>query len=214
MNGNDEKMISVEEAKTALRCMQLSGLSIEDALDSLEDCAFRVRNLTTSKIIERLIETELTEPQRKVIKMYFYDRMNTVQIGRKLKMSQASAYQTIERASSILVKLLTPLIEYQNDIVEVEAIPVKVSGLLRICAAQNSNAEDFATQLLNLRLAYDVSEKRLASNLKISERELADIESGKRIPSVTTAMRYSALFDTEINMNFKNGKGVFLCRKP
>lgn len=214
MNFSEEKMISVEEAKKALRCMQLSGLSLEEALETLDDCAFRIRNLTTSKIVERLIETELTEPQRRVIKMYFYDEMNTVQIGKALNISQASAYQTIERASNILVRLLTPLIEYQNDIAVTDEIPIKVNGLLKICAAQNSNAKDFATQLRNLRLAYDVSEERLAANLKISEHELAEIETGKRLPTVIAAMRYSALFDAEINMNFKNGKGVFLCRKP
>ena len=91
---------------------------------------------------------------------------------------------------------------------------MKLSKLLEICAAKNGNASTLGEILTNLRVAYDIGTKRLASNLKISEWDLAAIENGKKIPSIITAMRYSALFDVEIEMKFKNGRGFYSCKRP
>lgn len=214
MHNISEKLISVEEAETALRCMRLSGLSEKEALESLDEFAFRIRDITMSKVVENIIEKELTELQRRVIKLYLYDGMNTVAIGRELNVSQANIHGTLSRANETIMRLMTPLIEYQNDILSAREVPLRVGELEEICAARNSNAREFCTRLRNLRLSFALDEKKLAANLKITQRELSDIETGRKMPSLTTAMRYSALFGAEIEMNFKNGKGVYLCRKP
>jgi DNA-binding XRE family transcriptional regulator len=213
MNNISDKIISLEEAKTALRCMRLGNLSEDEALETLDEFAFRIRNLTTVKLVERIIEKELTPTQRRVIKLYLYDDMNTAQIGKQLGFSQPHAYQTLMRANETICHLMTPLIEYQNDIVNAELVPLQVGQLLEICAARNSNTDSFCKKLRNLRISYAITEQRLSSNLKISRNELLAIESGKRLPSLTTVMRYSALFDAEIEMKFKNGRGVYSCKR-
>ena len=69
MNNISEKIISVEEAKTALRCMRLGGLSEEEALESLDEFVFRLRELTTARIVEKIIENELTPIPKRVMKL-------------------------------------------------------------------------------------------------------------------------------------------------
>lgn len=214
MNNFSEKMISVEEARAALRCMRLGDLSEEEALECLEDFAFELRNVTTAKLVEEIIENDLTPSQTEILKMYLYDNMGVVQIARIMGLSQAAVSKTIVRANNTIVKLLTPLIKYQNDIADAEIVPINVGKLLSICAAKNGNTESFCEKLRNLRIAYDISKDRLSSNLKISRGELEAIESGRKIPSVTTAMRYSALFDVDIVMEFKNGRGFYSCKRP
>lgn len=214
MNNISEKIISLEEAKTALRCMRLGGLNEEEALETLDEFVFRIRDLTTSKIVERIIENELTPTQRQVLKLYLYENMNTAQIGRKLGVSQVNAYQTLARANEAIFRLMTPLIEYQNDLSDSFIVPLKVGELLEICAARNGKAESFGMKLRNLRTSYAISEKFLASNLKISCHELQEIESGKKMPSFVTAMRYTSIFDVEIGMTFRNGRGVYSCKRP
>lgn len=214
MNNISEKVISVEEAKTALRCMRLGGLSEEEALESLDEFAFRLRDITTSRLVEKIIENELTPIQSRVLRLYLYEGLNSAQIGRLLGVSQANAYQTLSRANETIIRLMTPLIEYQNDISNAELVPVQVGKLLEICAARNGNTDSFCEKLRNLRTAYAISEQRMASNLKISRRELEEIESGKRLPSFTATMRYSALFGIEIDMKFVNGRGVYTCKRP
>ena len=214
MNNISEKIISLEEAKTALRCMRLGGLSEEEALESLDEFVFRLRELTTAKIVEKIIENELTPIQKRVMKLYLYDGMNTSQIGKALGVSQPNAYQTLMRANEGIVRLMTPLVEYQNDIAKAELVPMQVNRALEICAAKNGNTNSFCAELRNLRVSYAISEQRLSANLKISVRELSEIESGKKLPSLTTAIRYSALFNAEIEMRFKNGKGDYSCKRP
>lgn len=207
-------MISVEEAKTALRCMKLGDLSEEEALECLEDFAFEIRNVTTAKLVEEIIENDLTPLQTEVMKMYLYENMGVVRIGRIIGLSQAAVSKIILRANNTIVKLLTPLIKYQNDISEAVIVPVQVNRLLEICAAKNGSTDSFCENLRNLRVAFDISKERLSTNLKISKGELEAIESGRKIPSITTAMRYSALFDVEIVMKFKNGRGFYSCKRP
>ena len=60
MNTFSEKVLSIGEVRTALRCMQLGDLSVDEALDCLDDFAFRIRNVTMAKIVEDIIENELT----------------------------------------------------------------------------------------------------------------------------------------------------------
>ena len=115
MNTFSEKIISVEEARTALRCMKLGDLSEDEALECLDEFVFRVRNVTTAKIVEEIIEKELTPLQTEVMKMYL-DNMGVAQIGRVLGLSQAAASKIVVRANNTIVKLMTPLIKYQSDI--------------------------------------------------------------------------------------------------
>lgn len=213
MNNISEKLISVEEAKTALRCMRLCNLSEVEALETLDELAFRLRDVTTSKIVEDIIENSLSEVQRDAMKLHLYEGLSSTQIGERLGVSQASAYNALLRANNAIAKLMTPLIKYQNDICSAEIVPLRMKKLLEICAGRNGNATEFCLQLRNLRLSNALSEEGLATSLRISQRELSEIESGKRLPSLLTATRYSALFEIEIEMNLKNGKGVYNCKK-
>lgn len=214
MNGVSEKMISVEEAKAALRCMRLSGLDEEEALESMDDFVFRIRDITMAGIVEDIIKNEITPAQYRVMKLYLYDGMTPTEIGRSLGISQSTAYNTIARVNSLIARLLSPLIKYLDNLNDVTVTPLLIGKLYDICASRKSEERNFCTKLKNLRLSYAISEESLAKNLRISQRELYDIESGRKIPSLTVVMRYSALFEVEINMNFKNGKGVYVCRKP
>lgn len=213
MNNISEKLISVEEAKTALRCMRLCDLSEAEALETLDELAFRLRDVTTSRLVEDIIENSLSEVQRDAMKLHLYEGLNSTQIGERLGVSQASAYNALLRANNAIAKLMTPLIKYQNDICSAEIVPLRMEKLLEICAGRNGSAKDFCLQLRNLRLSNALSEERLATSLRISQRVLSEIESGKRLPSLLTATRYSALFEIEIDMNLKNGKGVYNCKK-
>lgn len=105
-----------------MRCMKLGDLSEDEALECLDEFVFRVRNVTTAKIVEEIIEKELTPLQTEVMKMYLYDNMGVAQIGRVLGLSQAAASKIVVRANNTIVKLMTPLIKYQSDISDAQLV--------------------------------------------------------------------------------------------
>ena len=203
-----EKMISLGEAKTALRCMRLSNLSEEEALDCIDETAECVRKVTMSKLVEDIIEENLSDLQREYIKEYWYEQKNTAQIARECGVSQASVYRTIERANEIIKDLMSPVVRYAEDNIEADVIAVTQEAM-EICMARKSMTKSFCEALRNIRVGYAIKPETLARALKISVRELEEIESGRRVPSIVTAMRYSAIFEMEIKMTFVNGKGVY-----
>ena len=213
MENVSERLISLEEAKTALKCMRLGGLNEEEAVESLDSVCERVRKVTTAKLVEDIIENRLSAVQRDYIKKYWYEQKNTAQIARECGVSQAGVYRTIERANEIIRELMTSVISYQKDLIQTEVEPVILEESLEMCSARLGFTSSFCEMLRNLRAAQAIGIETLARALKISRRELEEIESGYRVPSAVTAMRYSALFGLEINMTFTNGRGKYQWKK-
>lgn len=212
MNNISNKVISIEEARAALRNMRLSGLSETEALETVDELALRIRTLTDAKLVEHLIETELPENQANIIRHYWYLGQNTMQIAREFDTSQSHIYRTLTRANNTIKKLMSPVIQYHNDIISAEIVPLHFCDVMDTLSAQKQRTESFHGALRNLRVSYAITPEQLARNLKISLKELADIESGRKIPTTVTASRYTALFDATITMDFHNGRGNYECR--
>lgn len=204
----NERMLTFEEAKTALRCMRLGGLSEDEALDTIEEVADRVRKVSISKLVESIIEEKLSDIQRDYIKKYWYEQKSTAQIARECGVSQASVYKTIERAHIIIKELMTPVMKYAENVLDADVITLTEEAM-EICSARKALTDSFCESLRNIRIANAVSPEALARALKISIRELEEIESGRRVPSIITAMRYSTIFGMEITMTFVNGRGIY-----
>lgn len=208
MENISENLISLEEAKAALKCMRLSGLDEEEALESLDELVERVRKVTTANLVENIIKTKLTAVQRECMEKYLYENKNTAQIARECGVSQGCVYRTVERAKEIIKELMTCVVEYQHDLIGVEVEPITREAL-KICAAKNSNSTSLSEELRNCRIVQALSPECLARALKISTKELDEIENGRRVPSVQTVMRYTALYNLKIKMTFKNGRGTY-----
>lgn len=213
MENISDIVLSLEEAKAALKCMRLSGLSEEESLETLDDITQRIRKVSSAKLVESIIENNLSETQRRFIKAYWYGRKNTAQIARENGVSQASVYKTLARANETIKSLMTPLVEYQRDLPGTQAVPLFISEIREICAAKNGAGASLGETLKNLRVSNAIPEQKMAQALKISLRELAEIEAGRRAPSLNAAMRYSELFGLEIKFKFTNGRGTYECRK-
>lgn len=212
MNNISNYVISVEEANAALRCMRLSGLSESETLETLDELALRIRNLTDAKLLQDIIENRLSDAQAQVVKRYWYLGENTMEIGKALNVSQANAYRTLTRANNEIRTLMTPLIQYHNDLKDVSVVPMHITNLADILSAQKREPSSIHEALRNLRVSYAITPEHLARNLKIPVRELTDIECGKKIPAPITASRYTALFNATIKMEFHNGRGIYECK--
>ena len=90
-----------------MRCMRLGDLSVDEALDCLDEFAFQIRNVTMAKIVEDIIENELTPVQTEVMKMYLYENMGVMQISRIVDMSQAAATAIIREKLKKLLQTKT-----------------------------------------------------------------------------------------------------------
>ncbi len=212
MNISNE-IISLEEAKTALKCMRLCSLNEVEALESVDSLVGRIRKISTAKLLEEIIENRLSETQRRFIKEYWYNQKNTAQIARETGVSQANVYRTLARANETIKELLTPLVIYYNDLADVQLVPLYIDKAFEISAAKNSKDFALCARLKNIRLSNSVTLEDLAQVMCITVKEIKDIEDGIKAPTVEVLQKYSKFFGIEIDVKFINGKGRYEWRE-
>lgn len=209
MKSISDEVISIEEARAALRCMRLCSFDEEEALESIDSLVCRIRKVGTAKLVEEIIEKRLTETQRLFVKEYWYSNKNTAQIARENGVSQANVYRTLTRANETIKELITPLVIYHNDLVSAEITPLYFNEIMKITSAFRTDKTRLGGQLKNIRLSKAVTPEQAAQAVCITVNELEKIENGRKMPSAEILERYSKAFNVEINLKFINGKGRY-----
>lgn len=209
MKAISDEVISVEEARAALRCMRLCSFDEEEALESIESLIHRIRKVGTARLVEEIIEEKLSETQRKFVKEYWYEGKNTAQIARDNGVSQANVYRTIARANETIKELITPLVRYHTDLTEMKLQPIYVEEIMKISSAAKMKEVSLSQQLKNLRVSNAVMPEQLAKAVCITVSELEKLENGRGKVTVDLLERYSKVFGVEFNLKLINGKGRY-----
>lgn len=213
MKNISDEVISVEEARAALRCMRLCSFDETEALESVESLVHRIRKVGTARLVEEIIEKKLSETQKHFVKEFWFNEKNTAQIARENGVSQANVYRTISRANETIKELITPLVMYHNDLVITEIEPLYFNEIMNITSVSERKRISLSEQLKYIRLSNAVTSEQLAKAVCITVGELEKIENGKKLPSLEVLERYSRIFNVEINLKFINGKGRYEWKK-
>lgn len=213
MKNISDEVLSVEEARAALRCMRLSRLDEAEAIESIDSFVNRIRKVGTAKLVGDIINNHLSSTQRKFVTEYWYHNKNTSQIARENGVSQANVYRTIARANETIKNLLTPLIMYQRDLPKISIKPLYVEELLRISSAQRCADRALPDLLSSIRQAYAVTPEEMSRVMCITVKELEAIEKGKKEVTFDLLSRYSKIFGIEIEMKIINGKGRYIWKE-
>lgn len=213
MKNISDEVISVEEARAALRCMRLCSFDETEALESVESLVHRIRKVGTARLVEEIIEKKLSETQKHFVKEFWFNEKNTAQIARENGVSQANVYRTISRANESIKEFITPLVMYHNDLVITEIEPLYFNEIMNITSASERKGISLSEQLKYIRLSNAVTSEQLAKAVCITVGELEKIENGKKLPSLEVLERYSRIFNVEINLKFINGKGRYEWKK-
>ncbi|MEE1504356.1 MAG: hypothetical protein UGF89_08965, partial [Acutalibacteraceae bacterium] len=168
MKNISDEVVSVEEARAALRCMRLCSFDEGEALESVESLIHRIRRVGTAKLVEEVIENRLSDTQRKFIKEYWYENKNTAQIARDNGVSQANVYRTITRANEAIKNFIMPLVMYHSDLTDIKVQPLYFEEIMKISSAMKQKGGDVSDQLRNLRLSNGVKPEQLAKAVCIT----------------------------------------------
>ncbi|MBQ7548532.1 MAG: transcriptional regulator [Clostridia bacterium] len=213
MNDPQETMISLDEARTALRCMRLSGLSEEEELEDIDDFTQRLRNVTAAGLVGYIIENRLSDTQRLFLKERWFSRKNTAQIAREHGVSQPNVYQTIARAENTVRDYMTPVIMYSRNILDPSIVPINYALLKRIRCAGEPFGGSMCEIIRDIRLSNAVGEEQFCTAVGISRKELEVIEKGKKMPTIPALLACSAVFGAEIRIKLTEGKGDYKWKK-
>lgn len=77
-----------------------------NALFSDETDEYNNKHMAVKRVMLKVIENELTERQKQIINLYYFQNMNTVSIAEKLGISPASVSITMKRARNTIIKYM------------------------------------------------------------------------------------------------------------
>ena len=72
MKDISNEVISLEEARAALKCMRLCSFDENEALESIDSLVSRIRKVGTARLVEEIIENRLSDTQRRFMKEYWF----------------------------------------------------------------------------------------------------------------------------------------------
>ena len=206
MNSITDNLISVEEAKFALRCMREHLFNEQEAMDSIETVVNRVRNIDMAHLTNHIIDTKLSAVQRHVIRRCCLDGGSVSQCAAELGLSLRAIYSARTKGLEIIEEYLEPLVMYFRNLPGRETVPLFAANSLKILASQSQSKSEAGNMLRNIRTAYSVSSQDIAKMSGVREKDILSSEKGARPVSVDEIENYSRIFGVNITLEFKEGK--------
>lgn len=138
--------------------------------------AWRKREVDMSLLLEKAIENELTENEKRIVEDRWYKSLSLSQIARNRGISPAAVKHTSERALEKLERVLKYVVFYQRDIIEESIVPAAVGRARLIAASKKLNAYSIGERIKRLRLSRGISLKLFSDSTGIAEKRIAEIE--------------------------------------
>lgn len=206
MKSITDKLISLEEANFALKCMRDYLFTPSEALESIEDVVNRVRNIDMAHLTSYIIETRLSSVQRLVIKRCCIDSISVNECAEELGISVRSVYAARTRGLETIKEYLEPLVMYFRNLPGRETVPLFASNSLKILASEAGTQGETGKIIRNIRSAHDMSVEDTAKVTGVRERDILSAEKGIRPLSVDEIENYSRIFGVNIILTFEKGK--------
>ena len=205
MKSISDNIISIEEAQTALKCMQKSSLSADEALETVDEYIERVRAVSMASLTDYIIENRLTPVQREAIKCFWFESANVDDCAARLGIKQRTVYSAKDKAMQIIKEYLEPLVMYFTNLESTDLTVIFAAESLETLKAQKSAVGELPEMLKNIRVSHALSTEKLACALGADENELIKKEQGKRTASIKDIQKYSSIFNIKITMEFEKG---------
>lgn len=213
MNTITDNLISLEEARYALRMMKEHSFTVEESLETIDDFTNRVRTVNVAWLINYIIETRLTEMQKEVIRRCYFDSASVAQCAQELGISLRAVYSSREKAMNIIGSYIEPLMMYFTNLPKTDIVPLMAAHSLKILSATEDKTDSINNILKNIRNSQSVSVDSLSKATRIKKEDIQLIEKGKKSVSVENLERYSKAFGVKFTLEIKDGKGELLWQK-
>lgn len=207
MNTITDNSILLDEARLALREMRKMGYTPDESLEGIGSYVNRVRAICVSELIDNVIETRLSELQKRIIRDYWFNDIAPDDIAESLNISRRTFYSSKARAQDVIKDYLEPLITYFRNLPSSDVMPAVLDESFAMLKARKASAENLDSALKNIRLTFGAETGLAASALGIEEEELIKKENSKREPKLSDFKKYSKAFSTKIILEFDNGNG-------
>lgn len=174
--------------------------------ESMSEFVHRRRTVNLSVLVRDAIENVLSENEKTVIRMFYYDKLSASQISNRLCLNKSTVTRTLSRAEEKLQKALGYVVRYQQGMMDVPCLPVAVRQAMMVDAARLGKWSDFPGEILRRMQAENISESTLSKGLELSAEHLHNILSGSDNPSPTEIVQFAAFFGVSTDALLKGAE--------
>ncbi len=142
--------------------------------------AWRKRDTDLSLLLEKAVESELSDTERRVVEEYFYNSKKLVTIASERGISPSAVGKTLERAVVKLRNVLKYVVMYQRCVTDESVVPLAISRAAAISRASRYKGDCAGERLLSLRMKEGLSRRAVSDVTGVSAGRLGYIERGEQ----------------------------------
>ncbi|MBQ7542539.1 MAG: helix-turn-helix domain-containing protein [Clostridia bacterium] len=195
-----DKLPTPEEAAMA----QLAYARWERAkAEDMAEYVSRRRTVDLAVLVRQVIDEELTDTERDVIRMHYDENMQLIEIAERMHTNKATASRTLQRAEGRIRRYLKYVVRYQHDLRHVPFLPLCVREAFVLSLSRYGRADDLAARVCALRRRENLTQEAVAGASRIPLPRLQAIEDGSQTPDARELLCLSAFFDVSADSILK-----------
>ncbi len=186
---NSFQQADIEGAKSAFRYWQST------KYETIDEYLLRKRKVELNCLVNRVIESELTEKDKNLVKLHWYEGKNVTETAKVLGLERSAVSRRLDKINEIIYDKLKYAIEYRYGKDYSSSVKMIIKNKDALCLI----SEDFespAGRIKNLRQRQGFSLEETEIMTGIGKKKLESIENGERELSVSDIIRFATAFKT------------------
>lgn len=173
-----------------------------NACEAPAEYAWRKREVDMALLLEKAIENELTDSERSVVRLHWFDGKSANDISQINGISPVAVRKTLRRSQEKLERVLRYAVCYQQNVISESVIPVVVGRAKVISAARNATGGSVGDRVLRLRQSQCLTLDALSAATGIKPSRILKIEEGS-LPDADELVALSGFFSVSTDFILK-----------
>ncbi len=170
----------------------------------------RRRTFDLAALARLVVEEELPEKERQLIRMRYSENRTPCEIAQLLGVNKSSVSRTLAAAEEHIRQSLKYVVQYQYDLRHVPFLPLAVRSALVVSGARDAEADSAAARLRQLRVRENLTPQDVGIAVGIKAGRLREIENGSVLPDACELLRLSSFYGVSADYVLK---GEPTCRQ-
>lgn len=172
------------------------------ACEAPAEYAWRKREVDMALLLERAIEKELTDAERSVVKLHWFDGKSISDISQMNGVTPPAVKKTLKRSQEKLERVLSYAVCYQQNVISESVVPVIIGRAKVISAARNATGGSIGDRISRLRQSQCLTLEALSVATGIRPSRIMRIENGA-LPDGDEVVAFSGFFSVSTDFILK-----------
>lgn len=162
--------------------------------ETLDEYILRKRKIELNCLVKEVIENELSEEDRLIVKLHWYEGNNAMEVAKLLGVNKSTISRKLDKINTVVYNSLKYALEYRfgKDYSQDVKIIIKNKSALTCKVKPESTAQ----RIKNLRLDQAMTLKDVSDMTNLSEKHLDSIENAITDATATDLARIATAFRT------------------